>query len=42
MEKMLKVGQCIRDGKGRLGLSAMNRKRIWEEHMEKIINEGNN
>ena len=30
-------GRCIRDERGRLGLSAMDRKRIWKEHEEKIM-----
>ena len=36
-EKDVKVGQCIRDERGRLDLSAMDRKRIWREQMTKII-----
>ena len=40
--KDVEGGQCIRDERGKLGLSAIDRKRIWKEHMEKIMNEENN
>ena len=40
--KVVENGQCMRYERGRLGLPAMDRKRIWKEHMEKIMNEENN
>ena len=34
-------GRCMRDKDGRLGFCEDDRKRIWKEHMEKIMNEEN-
>ena len=34
-------GRCMRDKDGRLGFCETDRKNIWKEHMEKIMNEEN-
>ena len=40
--KDVEGGQCTRDERERLSLSAMKRKRISNEHVKKIMNEENN
>ena len=39
--KDVEGGSCLRDSAGRLAFSEDDRKRVWKEHMEKIMNEEN-
>ena len=39
--KGIKGGRCIKGKDRRLGFSEKDRKRIWKNHMEEIINKGN-
>jgi len=34
-------GRCVRDTNRKLGCTEDDKKRIWKEHMEKIMNEEN-
>ena len=40
--KDIKEGRCMRGKDGRLGFSEKDRKRIWKNHMEEIMNKENN
>ena len=40
-EKDVEGGKCIRDVNGRLNVNDIDTKRIWRQHMEKIMNEEN-
>ena len=40
-EKEVEGGRCIRDIDGRLGVNDIDRKRIWKQHVKKIMNEEN-
>ena len=37
-EKDIERGRCIRGKDGRLGFNEKDRKRIWKNHMEEIMN----
>ena len=39
--KDLEGGRCIKDKAGRLGFSEIDRRKIWKDHMENIMNQEN-
>ena len=39
--KDVEGGKCIRDIDRRFNVNDIDRKRIWKQHMEKIMNEKN-